>query len=207
MYRSVNINDDVYYSQIQQNNKRKKLCWVYFCLGMFMLLFFGVATYDIVYWRNECNIYDSIIPFKNLTANNNANNTQISKISHKLHCLIFLYGVTFYFYLLLGCLSAYSIWCYYSSNDINDETCCKCILTTISTITREILMIIIWIIFVLSVLARMSLFVMTIMEYRICHEYCNSINVIITLVPFAIEFLINFILLVVGVCFVYLCMC
>ncbi len=215
MYRSVNINDDIYYSEIYQNNKRKKLRRVYICLGIFMLLFFGVATYDIAYWKNECNLYDSVISFQNMTEKRNTssletnsnNNTQIPKVSHQLHCFIFLYGVTFYFYLLLGCLAAYTIWCYYSSGEINDETCCKCILTTISTLTRQILMIIVWVVFILAVFARMALFVMTIMEYKVCHEYCNSTNVLITLIPFAMEFLINAILVILGLCFVYMCMC
>jgi hypothetical protein len=219
MYRSVNINDDVYYSEIQiyTRSKRKKLRRIYFCLGIFMLLFFGVATYDIAYWGNECNLHDSVISFQNMTEKRNTNtssletnannNTQIPKLSHQLHCFIFLYGVTFYFYLLLGCLAAYSIWNYYSSVEINDETCSKCILTTISTLTWQILMIIIWIVFILAVVARMALFVVTILEYKVCHEYCNSTNVLITLISFAMEFLINAILVILGLCFVYMCMC
>jgi hypothetical protein len=213
MYRSTTINDDIYYSEIQQKNKRRNLLRIYAFLGIFMFIFFGIATFDIVYWKNECNLPDSVNYFQNMTikekenTNTNTNITQIPKSSHQLHCFIFLYGITFYFYLLFMCLTAYSLWCYYSSEDINNETFCQCILSSLSGFARDVLMIIIWSIFVLSVFLRMALFIITIIQYRTCHEYCNTANVMITLIPFTIEFLVNAILLLLGLCFIYLCVC
>lgn len=214
MYRSVNINDDVYYSEILQKNKRKNLLKMYIILGIFMLLFLGISTFDIIYWKGECNLNDSIMYFENATntytenINQNITNIpKISKVSQYLQCFIFLYGVTFYFYLLLMCLASYSLWCYNSSEEINNESVCRCILSSLSGFARDIIILIIWIIFILVVFLRIALFIIMIIQYRICQDYCNNANVLITLIPFSIEFIINIMIIVCGLCFIYMCLC
>lgn len=201
MYHPINIYNDIHYSQKQNNSKKNFFC-LYVSILLFILIFFGVATFDLIFWKNECNLDDFIIFFQNITIEEHTvgNLTKITKKPHHLDCLIFLYGVSFYFYFIIMCLILFSLRCQYLSSEIKGDNICKCILSSLTEFARDIFMIIVRIIFILSVLARMTLFIVTIIQYSSCHQYCSNIDVFITLVPFSVEFLMNLILLIFIIC-------
>jgi hypothetical protein len=199
MYQSINQNYDEFEIYHNTHSNKKQMVYRFYCfVSVLMIIFFGIATYDIVYWKKECNL-------KNF---NYHNKTEINEESHKLHCYIFLYGVTFYFYLLVLVLFALYSWFYFYSNydyDINMNWFKKS-LYYLTTKTKELILYLFVLLFFAVVIGRIILYVMLINEYSRCKSLCNSANVFITIVPFSAEFLLNVVFFAISLYTVYFCL-
>lgn len=124
-----------------------------------------------------------------------------SDISQKLHCFIFLYGVTFYCYIILALLTVVMTW-RFCGNDISEEgNCCYKFCSACSVMTCEILTAIVTIMFICMMIFRIVLFGLTVKEYTRCTSSCYDGNDLITFIPFCIETAINFVILLIGLCY------
>ena len=189
IYQPINSSD--FREEITKNRKKKI---IYITIFLILLSLFVISIYDSVYWKNKCSITKS--------TNYIFNNFSTSYDTNRLNCYVFLYGISFYIYLLCFIIAFVTLQlynCYFSGEENN---CLRCILNAISGFILFIISIIVTSFLFAFALFRNILYILIIIIYAKSINYQHYINININLAFFAFEFLLNTILVL---CFVIYC--